>query len=154
MVALYFSTWGATTVLAAHRNVTIDDIHSLINYSPVSAWHDVADVCSSCLHVDPSLASNGTFHQGVNANSLGGGAAARFFLEDSPPNPPPSDIEVDTEDEDNVLGTEGDPRPKGRRHQETRSLAYSRWRLAQSLASRDAFFDDDPVTLQFNFTGE
>ncbi|TFK65874.1 hypothetical protein BDN72DRAFT_962204 [Pluteus cervinus] len=73
MVALYISFWGGRhMVLAAPQNVTIDDSNQSIIFSPPSAWHNSSDMCSSCLSVNPAIASNASFNQAVNPDEPSG----------------------------------------------------------------------------------
>ncbi|TBU52584.1 hypothetical protein BD310DRAFT_831897 [Dichomitus squalens] len=47
-------------------NVTLDDASSSIVYSPASAWHESSVPCSTCLAPSPSIAFQGTWHDGTH----------------------------------------------------------------------------------------
>lgn len=50
---------------ADYLNITVDDTSSDIRYLPVSSWRASGTPCLTCLNPNPSIAFNGTWHDGI-----------------------------------------------------------------------------------------
>ncbi|KAF8645619.1 hypothetical protein AX16_007701 [Volvariella volvacea WC 439] len=165
ILVLYFF-WRSIEHVAGQRTITVDDSDPSIIYQPASAWHNAFDTCSSCFSPDRNLAYNQSFHQAVNVfngvDSSGGGAVgiapippppsysipppstSSSTLPPSPTPAPSGEVEDQYDDDEREEST-------GRQHDGRALIDTSQKTRRRAKAVRAD--GDEPVTLQFSFTG-
>ncbi|KAI0370969.1 hypothetical protein BV20DRAFT_228891 [Pilatotrama ljubarskyi] len=152
-------------------NITVDDTSSLIVYTPASAWHASTVPCSTCLAPSPSIAYQGTWHDGTHI-------IPTVDADDLPPTPAPRPDQEDNEDADDRddgddegghkekdKGSDGDDSGHARsRHEASGAVGLLRRQdpsgdpnnnpfFTPHFDGDDAGFVDQPVSAQLNFSG-
>ena len=155
---LIISILPALFVRADIVNITVDDTSPDILYLPASSWHQSGIPCSSCLDPGPSIAFNGTWHDGTHiiptADADDQPTSTSFTLS------PTTSAEDGGHDDGNGFESK---HGKNRRMVQGISRREKQVFHRQSCSNDpfcvpkfdgdDTQFVDNPVIAQFNFTG-
>ncbi|OCH87832.1 hypothetical protein OBBRIDRAFT_837056 [Obba rivulosa] len=158
------------SVHAVQVNATVDDTSPSIAYSPTASWHASsasATSCPTCLTPNPSMAFEGTWHNGAHIiPTIDGDDDVTASSTSSAPAPSATDPkgnQDDTNGQDDGDG-DSDADKKDGKEKEKRWFTRRRGRQRRDTPSENPFvtsgddeddpnFVDTPVTVEFNFSG-
>lgn len=174
---LLYNWWNESLIAhAAEVNVTVDDADPSILYVPSGSWHSNLVPCSFCLEPDSSLAYQKTFHDGTHiiptvdgddlpslsssqaprststGNAVTSSANSRIptsTTSRAPSQAPRPTTQTTTQDNDHDDDDDDDDHGNDGRRQEEEFNPFA----TSKFDADDPEFVDQPVFVQYNFTG-